>query len=163
MRTRIVAACALALFVLAGCAAAMPGYVPDKGRNRIAEAAAKSKGEAGVTTATDGSYVPSAAERGYNCRRLTGIMQLKIQQVRDSEANPSGGLISSMMSQSTPRHTATGAPSAAYSPERAQLAALNNLMAEKNCGRFDLDAALKPGNTDTPEPIGAPKGKPKLR
>jgi hypothetical protein len=124
---------------------------------------APAKPESPGARAADGSYVPTAEERAYTCRRLTGVMQLKIQQVRDSEANPPGGLLASMTSKSTPRHTAAGDPSVAYSDDRARLIALNNLMVEKNCGRFDLDVALKSGNTDTPEPIGAPKGKLKVR
>ena len=148
--------CASAALGLAGCAAAMPGYVPDHGRNKIAAAAAAANADRSGAFAPDGRYVPTKTERDYTCRRLKGIVQLKIQQVRDEEANPAGGLISSLTSKTTPRHTSTGATSAAYSPERARLMALNDLMAEKNCGRFDLDAALKAGNTETPEPVGAP-------
>jgi hypothetical protein len=156
MRTPILSSCALLLLGLAGCAAAMPGYVPDKGRHKLADAAAKAMPDGVGSTAADGTYVPTVTERGYTCRRLTGVIQLKIQQVRDSEANPPGGLVASLTSKATPRHTATGSPSATYSEDRARLIALNNLMIEKNCGRFDLDAALRPGNTETPEPIGAP-------
>lgn len=148
--------CASAALGLAGCAAAMPGHVPDKGRNKIAEAAAKASADSTGTFAPDGRYVPTQAERGYTCRRLKGAIQLKIQQVRDAEANPPGGLIASLTSKTTPRYTSTGAQNSAYSEERARLIALNDLMAEKNCGRFDLDAALKAGNTETPEPVGAP-------
>lgn len=143
--------------VLGACAAAMPGYVPDKGRNKLAEAAAKANPGVTGATAADGTYVPTPTEQGYNCRRLTGVLQLKIQQVRDSEANPPEGLVTSLKSKSTPRPTASGATSAVYSEDRARLIALNNLMITKNCGRFDLDAALKPGNTETPYPIDVPK------
>jgi len=163
MRASVGSTCALALLVLAGCAAAMPGYVPDRSRNKFAVAAAKAKPDSTGSRASDGSYVPTAEERAYSCRRLTGIMQLKIQQVRDDEANPPGGLIASLSAKSsTPRHTTAGTPGVAYSDDRARLIALNEIMVEKNCGRFDLDAALKPGNTETPDPIGAPKKKPRL-
>lgn len=148
--------CATAALGLAGCAAAMPGHVPDNGRNKLAAAAAKASAEGNGTFAPDGRYVPTQAERDYTCRRLKGLMQLKIQQVRDAEANPPGGLIASLTSRTTPRHTSTGSSGSAYSEDRARLIALNDLMAEKNCGRFDLDAALKAGNTETPDPIGAP-------
>jgi hypothetical protein len=148
--------CASAALSLAGCAAAMPGYVPDHGRNKIAAAAAKASAESSGTFAPDGRYVPTKTERDYTCRRLKGVMQLKIQQVRDAEANPPSGLIASLSSKTTPRHTSAGGPGSAYSEDRARLIALNELMAEKNCGRFDLDAALKAGNTETPEPAGAP-------
>lgn len=163
MRATLYSACVLALLVLAGCAAAIPGHVPDRSRNKFAVAAAKAKPDSTEPRPAGESHLPTAEERGFSCRRLTGVMQLKIQQVRDSEANPPGGLISSMTSKSTPRHTASGEPGTAYSADRARLFALNDLMVEKNCGRFDLDAALKPGNTETPDPIGAPKGKSRLR
>ncbi|MFN3744231.1 MAG: hypothetical protein ACK4TL_05945 [Hyphomicrobiaceae bacterium] len=163
MRTTVLSTCALALLGLAGCAAAMPGHVPDKGRHKLAEAAAKAMPEGVGTTTADGTYIPTATERAYTCRRLTGVIQLKIQQVRDAEAHPPGGLVASLTSKSTPRHTATGAPAAAYSEDRARLIALNNLMIEKNCGRFDLDAALRPGNTETPQLIGAPAKSSKKR
>lgn len=156
MHPPILIYCAFAVLGLAGCAAAMPGYVPDTGRHRIAEAAAKASSDTSGTFAPDGSYVPTKVEREYTCRRLKGVVQLKIQQVRDAEANPPSGLVASLTSRSTPRHTSSGAPGSAYSQERARLIALNDLMAEKNCGRFDLDAALKAGNTETPDPIGAP-------
>lgn len=148
--------CASAALSLAGCAAAMPGYVPDHGRNKIAAAAANASADTSGTFAPDGRYVPTRAERDYTCRRLKGVMQLKIQQVRDAEANPPSGLIASLTSGTSPRHTTAGTSGSAYSEERARLITLNDLMTEKNCGRFDFDAALKAGNTETPEPVGAP-------
>jgi len=166
MRAPIQLSSALAVLVLTGCAAAMPGYVPDKGRHKLAEAAVKARSDTTGTMSAEGAYIPTTAERAYSCRRLSGILQLKIQEVRDTEANPPGGLVTSLTSKATPRHTATGGTSSAYSEDRARLIALNNLMIEKNCGRYDLEAALKPGNTETPEPIGAPaksgKKKPRL-
>jgi len=156
MRTPILTISGLVMLGLVGCAAAMPGYVPDKGRHKLADAVAKAGGGKVGETAKDGTYIPTETERGYTCRRLTGVLQLKIQQVRDTEANPPGGLIATLTTKSTPRPTSTGAPSAVYSEDRARLIALNQLMIEKNCGHFDLDAALKAGNTETPEPIGVP-------
>lgn len=166
MSAPILSSCTLAALVLAGCAAAMPGYVPDKGRHKLAEAAVKAQSDTTGTMGAEGTYIPTTAERAYSCRRLSGILQLKIQQVRDSEANPPGGLVATLTSKATPRNTATGSPGPAYSEDRARLIALNNLMVEKKCGHYDLEAALKPGNTETPEPIGAPaksgKKKPRL-
>lgn len=166
MRAPNLCTSALAALVLAGCAAAMPGYVPDKGRHKLAEAAAKARSDTTGTMGAEGTYMPTTAELAYSCRRLSGILQLKIQQVRDTEANPPGGLVTSLTSKATPRYTAAGGTASAYSEDRARLIALNNLMIEKKCGSYDLEAALKPGNTETPEPIGAPgksgKKKPRL-
>lgn len=157
MRALIGLACAGLLFALAGCAAAVPGYAPPNSRTKLPTQSVKTSSEpqTPATVAADGTYAPSAKERGLNCRRLTGVVQIKIQQVRDIEASPTPtGLLSSVTGAAKPR-PATGS---AAVQERAQLTALNNLMIEKSCGRFDLDAALAPGNTETPEPI-KPEGK----
>jgi hypothetical protein len=142
----------------------MPGYVPDKGRLQLAKSkvAAKSEPQSANPIATDGTYTLSPAERGFSCRRLTGVIQIKIQQLRAEESR-----------QPTPRlTTATGAAMAKpmagghvkpntkgeHAQDRARLVALNELMVEKKCGRFDLEAALDPANTSTPEPT-KPEGK----
>ncbi len=159
MRAPIGPTCGALLLVLSGCAAATPGYTPPTSRNKPLEslkAAAAPKTPA--TVAADGTYVPSSTEQGLNCRRLTGVVQIKIQQVRDIEAHPTTGLVTTITSKGTPRHTAAGQTSAAYSEERAKLIALNKLMAEKKCGQFNIEAALAPGNTETPEPT-YPDGK----
>jgi len=155
---------ALALLALAGCAAAMPGYVPDKGRLQLAKnkAAAKAEPQVANPVAADGSYAPTAKERGFNCRRLTGVLQVKIQQFR-AEAS---------RQPTSPITTATGAAMAKpmaggrvkpdseseHARDRARLVALNELMIEKKCGRFDLATALDPANTAAPELI-KPEGK----
>ena len=41
--------------------------------------------------------------------------------------------------------------------DRARLEALNRQLAAKNCATFDIDAELKPGNTNTPRPVKAQK------
>ncbi len=152
-----------AVLLLVGCAAAMPGYVPDKGRHKIAVAADKAKENASppapITTA-DGSYTPTDKERSFNCRRLTGIIQIKIQQLRDemgqapssritavTEKALTKPMLGSQVKQNTP---------AEQSRDRARLVALNQLMIEKKCGHFDLESALDPANTSSPEPIRAP-------
>ena len=160
MRAPFRLACGALPLALAGCAAAMPGYVPPNTRTKLPTQSVKSAAEPQTQAAVtaDGTYIPSSKERDLNCRRLTGVVQIKIQQVRDIEAHPTTGLVTSITSKATPRHTAAGQPGAAYSEERAKLIGLNQLMVEKNCGRFDLEAALAPGNKETPEPI-QPDGK----
>ncbi len=165
MRAPFRLACGTLALALAGCAAAMPGYVPPNTRTKLPTQSVKSAAEprTPAAIAADGAYIPSSKERDLNCRRLTGVVQIKIQQVRDIEAHPTTGLVTSITSTSKPRHTAAGQPSAAYSEDRAKLIALNQLMVEKNCGRFDLEAALAPGNTQMPEPIHPDGKKPKKR
>ena len=83
MRTLTHFCCAAALLSLAGCAAAMPGYVPDKGRLQLAkDKAAKSEPQVATPPPADGSYVPNAKEKSFSCRRLNGVIQIKIQQYR---------------------------------------------------------------------------------
>lgn len=138
----------------------MPGYAPPNSRTKLPTQTVKSATEPQTLAkvSADGSYLPSSKEQGLNCRRLTGVVQIKIQQVRDIEAHPTTGLATTITSTATPRHTAAGQPGSAYSEERAKLIALNKLMTEKKCGHFDIEAALAPGNTKTPEPI-FPDGK----
>ena len=62
----------------------MPGYVPDKGRLQLAKdkAAAKAEPQAANPVAADGTYTLTTKERSLSCRRLTGVIQIKIQQFR---------------------------------------------------------------------------------
>jgi len=162
MRAPILLSSALALLALAGCAAAMPGYVPEKGRLKLAKNADKSKAadqQTASVTPPDGTYVLTRAEREYSCRRLTGVIQIKAQQLRGDAASAPTSRITSVTGSAMARPMAGGKPktvdTSEHGRDRARLVALNNLMIEKNCGHFDLDAALDPSSTETPEPIRA--------
>ena len=50
-----------------------------------------------------------------------------------------------------------------YAKDRARLEAFNRQLAEKNCRTFDIAAQLKPGNTETPRPVGEAKPKVKTK
>lgn len=153
MRAPLLVSCGLTL-ALAGCAAAVPGYVPDKARLKMLE---KAKADPAATSpSAEGPYVPTARERGYSCRRLTGVMQLKLQQLRGNASQPTSA-VTSLAAKAMERPMAGG--SLDHSRDRARLVALNELMIEKKCGHFDIDAALDPASTGTPEPI-RPEGKP---
>ena len=163
MRTLTHFCCAAALLSLAGCAAAMPGYVPDKGRLQLAkDKAAKAEPQVATPPPADGSYVPNAKEKSFSCRRLTGVIQIKIQQYRAEASRQPTSTITRASETAMAKPMAGGnvKPDSAseHARDRARLVALNELMVEKKCGRFDLDAALAPGNTETPEPI-KPEGK----
>ena len=159
--------CGTALLALAGCAAALPGYAPpSKSRLKLASDSSKSAPEpqTPAPVAPDGSYLVSSKERGMNCRRPTGVIQIKIQQVRAEATREPASRITTATEKAISRPMAGGNLNAdgprQLSQDRAQLVALNNLMMEKKCGHFDLDAALDPANTATPEPI-KPAGKQK--
>ena len=155
---------ALALLALAGCAAAMPGYVPDKGRLQLAKnkAAAKAEPQVANPVAADGSYAPTAKERGFNCRRLTGVLQVKIQQFRAEASRQPTSRITTATGAAMAKPMAGGRvkpdSESEHARDRARLVALNELMIEKKCGRFDLATALDPANTAAPELI-KPEGK----
>ena len=163
MRTLLPLSSAAAALALAGCAAAMPGYVPDKGRLQLAkEKAAKAEPQNTPPPAPDGTYIPSAKEKGFSCRRLTGVIQIKIEQYRAEASRRPTSTITRASETAMAKPMAGGhvKPDTAseHARDRARLVALNELMVEKKCGRFDLDSALDPANTATPEPI-KPEGK----
>ena len=153
-----------ALLALAGCAAAMPGYVPDKGRLQLAKdkAAAKSGPQVTNPVTADGTYTLSATERKLSCRRLTGVIQIKIQQFRAEASRQPTSRITTATTTAIAKPMAGGRVKpdneSEHARDRARLVAMNELMIEKKCGRFDLEAALDPANTATPEPI-KPEGK----
>jgi hypothetical protein len=154
----------LVLLALAGCAAAMPGYVPDKGRLQVAKdkAAAKSDQRPTNPIAADGTYTLTKTERDFNCRRLTGVLQIKIQQYRAETSRQPTSRITAATESAMAKPMAGGHVKPdndrEHAIDRARLVALNELMIEKKCGRFDLATALDPANTATPEPI-KPEGK----
>jgi hypothetical protein len=164
MRALLRLSSASALLALTGCAAAMPGYVPDKGRLQLAKSKSEAKSEpkAAIPLAPDGSYTLSATERGFNCRRLTGVLQIKIQQFRAEASREPTSRITSATQSAVAKPMAGGhvKPDSKreHARDRARLVALNELMVEKKYGRFDLEAALDPANTSTPEP-SKPEGK----
>lgn len=164
MRAIVRLSSASALLALAGCAAAMPGYVPDKGRLQLAKdkAAAKAEPQAANPVAADGTYVPTTKERSLNCRRLTGVLQIKIQQFRAEMSRLPTSRITTATEAAMAKPMAGGHvkpdTDSEHARDRARLVALNELMIEKKCGRFDLATALDPANTATPEAI-KPEGK----
>jgi hypothetical protein len=142
----------------------MPGYVPDKGRLQLAKdkAAARSEPQVANPVAADGTYTLSAKERSLSCRRRTGVLQIKIQHFRaEATRQPTSRITTATETAiATPRAGGRVKPDneSEHARDRARLVALNELMIEKKCGRFDLEAALDPANTTAPEPI-IPEGK----
>lgn len=170
MRALISLSCGAVLLALAGCAAALPGYAPpSKSKLKLPTDSAKSDAgpQTPATVGSDGTYIPSSKERSLSCRRLTGVVQIKIQQVRAETTREPASRITTATESALARPMAGGKLNAdgprQVSQDRAQLVALNALMIEKNCGHFDIDAALAPGNTATPEPIKPPGKQKKQR
>jgi hypothetical protein len=107
-------------------------------------------------TANDG-YQLSDQEKKYGCKKLTGIMQVRILQIRDYDPDKKATMVArGLQSVATPIFggTTTGInPDAQYRKERAMLEAYNARLAEKKCKTYDLDAALRSrGLNDMPRP-----------
>ena len=152
------AALCLALnLALAGCAAAMPGYVPPSPKTDKMKAAAPKGG--GFDEG--GSYSLTEQEQKLDCKHLTGGVTIKILQMREASerAKPTAA---AKMAQETMKKikgsSGYGADTDAdYKRDRARLETMNKQLADKNCRTFDLDAELAPDNTAMPLPIGEAK------
>ena len=151
MPSRRIAVLALALAVGA-CAQAAPGYTPPSAKlDKIKSFAPKGGGfdEAGVYHLTD-------QEKDLDCKKLTGSISIKITQMRDASTRPKPSTIAAS-AQAAVRPIVGGTSygqdlAADLRADRARLETLNRQLAAKNCATFDLDAELKPGNTNTPRP-----------
>ncbi len=142
---------------LAGCAAAMPGYVPPTPKSEKMKAAAPKGGGFDET----GTYSLTDQEQKLDCKHLTGGVTIKILQMREAgeRAKPSDA---AKMAQETVKKfknsTTYGADmDADYKRDRARLETMNKELAAKNCRTFDIEAELAPGNTAVPQPIGEAK------
>ncbi len=143
--------------VLAGCAAAMPGYVPPTPKTEKLKAAAPKGGGFDES----GSYSLTDQEQKLDCKHMTGGATIKILQMREAadRAKPTDAAKMAQETLKKFKGTSTyGADTDAdYKRDRARLETLNKQLAEKNCRTFDLEAELAPGNIALPSPIGEAK------
>lgn len=145
----------LASVLLGGCAAAVPGYSPDVKRKRGLDGLTAPP----KTGSVEGGrrYVPSKHEEGLSCKRLTGMIQVKLLQMRDASDTPTTtpGLGPARKAMAGPM--AGSAPRTNISGERtneiARLRGLNGLLVAKNCPSFDLDAQLREDASGDPMPV----------
>lgn len=101
-------------------------------------------------------YQLSEEEKKYDCKKLTGKMQVRILQIRgfDTRAKAST-LARTTQSVTTPIFGGTKEgmdPDGQYRKDRAMLEAYNRELANKKCKTFDVEAELKRID-GTPEPI----------
>jgi hypothetical protein len=113
----------------------------------------------GVTTgALQGSgYQLSEEELKFDCKKLTGTMQIRILQMRGYDTNKKTSAASrSLQSLTTPIFGGTKEgvdPDGQYLKDRAMLDAYNRQLAVKQCKTFDIAAELAIKSTDvTPTP-----------
>lgn len=103
------------------------------------------------------AYQLSERELKYDCKKLAGVMQVRILQIRDYDSSKKTSAVArGMQSVATPIWGGTTAgidPDAQYRKDLDMLEAYNRQLAAKNCKTFDLDAELKSrGATDMPRP-----------
>lgn len=106
-------------------------------------------------------YELSAQEKALNCKQLTGRMQLRILQARDTiERNDSSALGRGLQSVTVPVFGGTSRgtdPAGDFARDRAMLEAYNQQLTAKKCPAYDLDAELRPRPVrDTPTPVPNP-------
>jgi hypothetical protein len=149
MRLPHLAALTIAL-AAAGCAAAVPGYMPPDPKADRFRAAAPTGGG----FAENGAYQMTDQEQKLDCKQLTGSMTVKILQMRDAGNRGRPSAIAAV-AQSAARPDVGGTTYGQnvdddLRRDRARLETLNQQLAAKKCATFDLDAELKPGNDAPP-------------
>ena len=132
-----------ALLVLSACSAAMPGYSPPPFKESKSQILGKPL-EGGVMQGD--RYEMSSAERGMDCKRLTGSMQITISRLRDAGIREEPSTVASTMeSWASPLFGGSGKSAdrqAVYLRERAKLDAYNAELAAKGCTTLDIEAEL---------------------
>ena len=109
-------------------------------------------------TAALSGYQLTDEEKKYDCKKLTGKMQVRILQMRgyDTHAKASS-FARTAQAVTTPIFGGTKEgmdPDGQYRRDRAMLDAYNRELAAKKCKTFDIEAELKKID-GTPEPIPA--------
>ena len=123
--------------LLAGCAAAMPGYMPNADVKPPSFESGRMDG---------GRYVLSASEEGLDCKQTTGSMLITIARLKDKimRARPSD-LSTTVKNAVVPLYggsTVNSDPDGEIARERAKLYAYNEHLGEKGCKTIDVDGEL---------------------
>jgi len=107
-----------------------------------------------------GDYKLTERESGLDCKKLTGLMMLRINVMRDMAKGPQPSAPAKAMQSSA--HSVLGFsdigndPKADAARERKRLDALNRALADKKCKTIDIDVALAaPIGAATPTRNGA--------
>jgi hypothetical protein len=90
-------------------------------------------------------YIPSAAEKALECKKLKGSMLIIIARLKDSSARPKASAASAAIQSgvsSVKGQANTMDLDAELQRERARLTAYNGLLAEKKCSPMDLTKEL---------------------
>lgn len=112
---------------------------------------------AGPPSGAAATYQLTEKELGYDCKKLTGTVQVRILQLRSAAGQQRTTEASRIIQQATTPifgGTAYGtAPDAQRQADLAMVEAYNRRLVEKRCRSFDLRAALSPAaGSATPRP-----------
>lgn len=154
MRALIVAALVGAL--VCGCA----GGPADTKPNLVSDVPAPSSSM--VTGSLPGSgYQLSGEELKHDCSKLTGLMQIRILQMRGYDSNKKASAAArGMQAFATPIWGGTKEgvdPEGQHRKDLAMLEAYNQRLAEKRCKTFNLAAELAATSDTTPTPVSTSK------
>jgi hypothetical protein len=106
----------------------------------------------------DEAYQLTPDELKYDCKRITGKMQVRILQVRDQRERTLTSKTAQVFQQAVVP-VIGGSPHGArpdddFKRDRSWLEAFNVRLAEKNCAAYNLETELQPrGVRDTPKPV----------
>lgn len=155
VRARAGITVALMGVLLSGCAT---GPV-DSGASLIHDAPTPAQGMITGAVPAPAGYQLTADEQKYECRKLTGLMQIRILQMRGYQSQKRASVAArSLQSLTTPIFGGTKEgidPDAQYARDRAMLEAYNKQLASKRCATFDLEAELAEKSIEaTPAPAG---------
>jgi hypothetical protein len=115
-----------------------------------------------VTQIAGGEYQLSEQELKYDCKKLTGTMQIRIMQIRDYDPKKQTSAVArNAQALATPIWGGTTVgidPDGQYRKDRAMLEAYNRRLVDKKCKSYDLPAALQSTGHDVPRPTIKPTG-----
>ena len=108
-------------------------------------------------------YVLTADEQGYDCKKLTGRMQVRILEIRDHATREKSTMAShglqTVVTGIFGGPTRGTDPDGEYASEVTRLQAYNRQLVAKGCKSFDLEKELQPKPVkETPVPTIAPAG-----
>lgn len=110
---------------------------------------------------SQGIYHLSQEELSYNCKKLTGKMQVRILQIRGHGQHTHPSILSRGLSPLGAIFYGAskgGASPQRYRQDRAMLEAYNRRLAEKKCKTFDLEKELSAEDTSAaPRPVSKRK------
>lgn len=152
-------ACSILALLLATAATPTLAELPAASKNLSVSKAVRQKPTETGALDGNGVYQLGPAELKFDCKKLTGRIQLRLLSLRDAAAVESSStaarVIHGAAGAALGGSTARADPDADRRRDRAMVEAYNRQLAAKGCKTFDLEAELrKPPGLDTPAPRG---------